>query len=105
MAVIYTDHFAGGAGVSTSPGNSARAGLAQVLREMVTDLHTVAGAESTVVAGAAVVTALADGSDLATTQALANDLKAKYNAAVPLINQLRTAAQADGGNALLSQNA
>ena len=105
MAVIYTDHFAGGAGISTSPGNSARAGLAQVLREMVTDLHTLAGSADNVVASAAVVTALADGSDLATTQALANDLKDKYNAAVTLINQLRTAALADGGDDLLSQNA
>jgi len=37
----------------------------------------------------AAATVVADGSDLATTQALANDIKALYNAAVPLINELK----------------
>lgn len=38
----------------------------------------------------AAVTAVADASDATTAAALANDLKAKYNAAVALINDLKT---------------
>lgn len=37
----------------------------------------------------AVVTAVVNATDLASSEALANDLKAKWNAAVPLINELK----------------
>ncbi len=54
------------------------------------DAAVTAVADSAVTAVAdAAVTALADGSDLATTQALANDLKAKYNASVALTNDIK----------------
>jgi hypothetical protein len=45
---------------------------------------------ATAVTASAVATALVDATDDATVWALANDLKAKYNAAVTLINELKT---------------
>ncbi len=54
-----------------------------------------AGSNALVALGAvatadAEVTAVSNASDATTAAALANDLKAKWNAAVPLINELKT---------------
>lgn len=100
MAVIHTDHFSGGSCLSTTSGNSARAGLAEILRDIATDLATVQSAE--IVTADAAVTAVANANDLASAQALANDLKAKWNAAVPLINEIKAALNAAGGEDLLT---
>ena len=50
---------------------------------------TKADKDSVPVVADAVGTAVADASDLATAEALVNDLKAKYNATVALVNELK----------------
>ncbi len=52
-------------------------------------IEILGGLSQGAVTADAAVTAAADGTDLASTETLANDLKAKYNAAVTLINELK----------------
>lgn len=88
MAVIYKDHFSGGSNVTSTAGNSAQSGLAAILRDIAADFAGIRPPQ--ISASAAVVTAAADATDDATVWALANDLKAKFNAAVTLMNEIRT---------------
>ena len=74
----------------------------QVVADSLVDTSTDVGATAPVKVAiigseAAAPTVLVDGPDLATTQALANDLKAKYNGAVILINEMQ--AKMDAMNA------
>lgn len=100
MSDIRKDKFSGGSGLSDEDG------LAEDLRDVADDLAAVkapsiaAGAVSPTAAAdilavgtaAAETTVVADAVGDVGSGALANDLKAKYNAAVTLLNELRTIA-------------
>lgn len=62
--------------------------LVALLNEMRTDLNSEG--TITIVAPVAVVTAVADASDQGTANALLTDIKAKYNVAVTLVNEMKT---------------
>ncbi len=57
-------------------------------RLLASEASPVTTADVTALKAAAAVTAAADGSDPATTQALANDLKAKFNALATAVDAL-----------------
>lgn len=89
MAVIMKRHFSGGGQqLDSLYAGGGKATMQKILEDIAADLATVKVA--TISSPSAAVTALADGSDAATTQALANDLKAKYNVAVTLLNEIKT---------------
>ena len=56
---------------------------------------------ATIATANSAVTAVADATDLAEVLTLANDIKAKYNAAVVLINEMKTSLNTASGSAKL----
>lgn len=103
MAVIFKRHFTGGGQqLDSLYCGGGKATMQKILEDIATDLATLKGAGGALASPAAVVTALADATDDATVWALANDLKAKYNAAVALINEMRTRFNAVQGGAILT---
>lgn len=77
------------AGLSAGHANKSQASDAAIfgaIRDEMTSRNT-----ATIATANSAVTAVADATDLAEVLTLANDLKAKYNAAVTLINEFKTA--------------
>lgn len=86
MATIFKDYGSGGAGLISKAGTGGSGSLrhpaiADVLRDIADDLAAVRGSSTPVDA-----VATADGSDPATTQALANALKTKVNELITKLN-------------------
>ena len=103
MAVIFKRHFTGGGQqLDSLYCGGGKATMQKILEDIATDLATLKGVGGALASPAAVATVLADGNDAASTQALANDLKAKYNAAVTLINEMRTRFNTVQGGAILT---
>lgn len=99
MAEIKKKHFLGGRGLTVQTAGQVPT-LQKVLEDIADDLATLQVAE--IATADAAVTAVANANDLATAIALVNDVKAKYNAAVTLINELKTALNAVNGGTILT---
>lgn len=101
MAEIMKRHFSGGGQqLDSLYAGGGKATLQKILEDIATDLAAIKIAE--VATADAAVTAVADATDLPTALTLVNDLKAKYNAAVALINALKSAANTVDGETLLT---
>ena len=95
MSAIKVGYGSGGAGLNPESVNEPR--IDTVLREIAADF---AGVKSGNIAAAALTTTAIADADATYGQPeadLINDLKAKYNTAVTLINQMRTALNAVNG--------
>lgn len=86
---IPTTFGEGGSGLT--PGGNGSPTLAGALREAAADLAALKGATVAAISGSAVTAIVtADASDAATTQALANECKAKINALITRVEAIAT---------------
>ena len=100
MAVLNKGHFAGGAALSATQGDSSRDSLQQFITDIAADL---AGLQQPALAAAAATTvATANASDLATAVALANALKVQVNILITAVNEIRADSIAQGGYTILT---
>lgn len=89
--MIGEKHFDGGSNLAPGQGGG-QSHLAVLVRALISDILTILGIAgiATITAASATAVTAAAATDLATTVALANDEKAKYNVMVTLANAIRT---------------
>jgi hypothetical protein len=100
MATLKKNHFSGGAALTAKQGNSGPDSLQQFIADIAADFAALQ--QPALSAPAATTVAVADGSDPATTMALANALKVQVNILIAAVNELRADSIAAGGHTLLT---